>query len=397
MLNSRSVVLSLSGILAHHRYLAEALAQLHLLRRAVLFGTHLEVFEADSGGHLRMLRRFSSYRFFNRAIWGLSRRVPLLMRGPQPSVALSLFAERAVSTSIPPCTVFHGMMGVCLSGLRKAKGLGAITFVDTATLHPIVFNREVLAACRRSGFPAKRCEHVMPQILLDRLEKEYEACDKIITYSSASQRTFESSSYAHKTVRVHPGIDHFLFTPRADPIFDSTFRVCYVGRIEAAKGLDYLIEAWERLALDNAELVLVGRVFPEIAKLLANRSPRATIRLAGILPRVEVARQYRQSDLFVFPSVNEGLPLAVLEAMSSGLPVIACQDTGADDCILSGTDGLLVSGSKIDELADAIRWSYGHRDELAVMGKRARTTIEERFTLAHYVERITSLYNRSLM
>jgi glycosyltransferase involved in cell wall biosynthesis len=93
--------------------------------------------------------------------------------------------------------------------------------------------------------------------------------------------------------------------------------------------------------------------------------------------------------------VNEGLSLALLEAMSSGLPAIACRNTGADDCILSGTNGLLLSGSSVDGLADAIQWSYEHRDESAEMGRRARNTIEERFTLEHYVERLIGLYERS--
>ena len=393
-LNSNSVVLSLNGLLAHHKYLAESLAQLRLLRRAVLFGNCLEVFEAGSSGQLRLRRRFSSYRFCNRVISGLSRRAPAFMRGPWPSLALSFFVERAISATIPSCAVFHGMMGVCLSGLRRAKDFNAVTLVDTATLHPLAFNREVLAACERSGVRPRNCEHFMPRILLDRLEREYEGCDKIVVYSAASQRTFASFSYARKTQVLHPGIDHCLFTPRAGPRRDAIFRVCYVGRIEAAKGLDYLIEAWDRLALYNAELLLIGRVFPEIAEMLA-KSSVSTIQVAGILSREEVARQYAQSDLFVFPSVNEGLSLALLEAMSSGLPAIACRNTGADDCILSGTNGLLLSGSSVDGLADAIQWSYEHRDESAEMGRRARNTIEERFTLEHYVERLIGLYERS--
>jgi glycosyltransferase involved in cell wall biosynthesis len=195
-------------------------------------------------------------------------------------------------------------------------------------------------------------------------------------------------------VVVHPGVDHRFFNPGSTQT-KGKFRVCYVGRLEPAKGISYLIAAWRQLALRDAELVLVGRKLPGVAALEAKDLP-ASIKMTGILGRDEIKRCYQECDLFVFPSVNEGLSLSLLEAMSCGLPVVACKDTGADDCVVPEENGLLVPGRDADALADAIAWSHHHREDLLRMGRSARQTIEARFTLEDYAARVEAVYCQAL-
>ena len=66
------------------------------------------------------------------------------------------------------------------------------------------------------------------------------------------------------------------------PKVDSIFRACFVGRVEPAKGVGYLLQAWNRLALPNAELLLVGEIKPEMNSLL-RRYADSTVRLTGIV------------------------------------------------------------------------------------------------------------------
>ncbi len=291
----------------------------------------------------------------------------------------------------PHSYIFHGLAGIGSANLQRARQLGAVTLLDIGTLHPSAWQRELLADSASAGLRPEHCEGFRTAMELRRHEGEFEMCDKIVVYSSAAWRSFQEFPYAHKAVVVRPGIDHQLFVPLPQGRRERTFRVCYVGRIEAAKGVHFLTRAWKRLALPDAELVLVGRVLHEMAGL-ESEGPSARIRLAGILTHEGVARLYQESDLFVFPSVNEGLSLALLEAMSTGLPAIASSDTGAQDCVTPGKNGLLVPGRNRDALADAILWCYQHRDELAAMGPAARITVEENFTLSHYARRMMELY-----
>jgi glycosyltransferase involved in cell wall biosynthesis len=120
------------------------------------------------------------------------------------------------------------------------------------------------------------------------------------------------------------------------------------------------------------------------------------VKFVGLLPPLEVARTYRESDLFVFPSVSEGLAEVVLEAMASGLPVVASDLSGANDCLKHGEEGLVVPARNAEAMAEAILWCYEHRDESRAMGKAARARIEGEFTIEHYTQRQIALY-RSLV
>ena len=113
---------------------------------------------------------------------------------------------------------------------------------------------------------------------------------------------------------------------------------------------------------------------------------------AGML---KLPERYRESDLFVFPSVNEGLAQVLLEAMSSGLPVVASDHSGADELVTEGRDGFIVPVRDVDRLAEAIVWCYQHRRETQAMGRAARAKMESQFTLEHYNQRQIALY-RSL-
>jgi glycosyltransferase involved in cell wall biosynthesis len=378
---------------AHHRNLPQSFSRQGLVRAVVRSYPALEILEPDPAGNLRLVHRFPLHRLGNRVLWAVWNRLPAQWRGLVPLLAWGQVADQLISTRLPRAGIFHGMMGACLASLRRVQTLGAVTLVDNATLHPAAFERETMADCASVGAPAEHREGRMRPSLQRICERQYEMCDRIIVYSAAAKRSFEPFPYRGKTVVIHPGVDHRLYCPPPVPRTGGTFRVCYVGRIEAPKGLHHLVGAWKRLALPDAELVLAGRVsvMSEMAGLLTD-APRAGIRVAGILSPEGVRKCLQESELFVFPSVNEGLSLALLEAMACGLPVMACRDTGAEDCVAHGKEGLLVPGRNTEALAEAIRWCHGHRDEVAAMGRAARVRIESEFTFSHYEERLQELY-----
>jgi glycosyltransferase involved in cell wall biosynthesis len=116
------------------------------------------------------------------------------------------------------------------------------------------------------------------------------------------------------------------------------------------------------------------------------------VRLLGFLPPSELAKWYRKSKVFVFPSVNEGLARVLLEAMSCGLPIVATELSGVEDCITTGVEGHVVPARNTEALAEAMMWHFKNRDASATMGKAARSRIQYQFTLPHYVERVISVY-----
>jgi glycosyltransferase involved in cell wall biosynthesis len=300
-------------------------------------------------------------------------------------------ADRLLSNKIARCRIFHGCSALCLASLRAAKRNGAITLVENAACHPRHWKKVEMEECRRFGVNSGDGSGNFAERLLERMEREFEECDRIVVPSAVAQESFAEYGYAGRTVVVQTGVDTEYFSPSPAVTMASTFRVCYVGRLELAKGVGYLLEAWKRLSLASAELVLVGELKAQMKSLLAKYMD-CGVRVLGALPVREVVRCYREATLFVQPSPNEGLAQVLLEAMASGLPVVATDKTGALECVTTGKEGLVVPAREVHALAEAILWCYQHREQSQEMGKAARRRIESQFKLEHYNERVVALY-----
>ena len=382
------------GSAAYQKTLVASLLQSGLLRRFLMSGPYLEIQDPGSDGSLRVIKRFPLNRRINQLCWGVWRRLPEALRPPQPAMVTAVLADHFWSRWIPPCTIFHGWMGNSLATLQVAKRQGALTLIENAGRHPQHWHQATLEEYDRFQIAPNQRRPLLSPRMIRRQEREYELCDRVAVPSTLAHRSFAEFGLAHKAVVVLLGADTQLFSPQPRREPPRLFRACFVGRIELAKGIGYLLQAWKRLALPNAELVLVGEVKPEMNSLLRSHAD-STVRMTGVLPHKEVAAQYRDSDIFVMPSVNEGLAQVMLEAMASGLPVVASDLSGADDCITEGKEGFIVPARNVDRLAEVILWCYQHRDEIRAMGLAARARIESQFTLDHYNQRQIALY-RSL-
>ena len=365
-----------------------------MLRRVISFGLELEIFDPAGAGELKLMRRFPSFRLGNRVLWGLWRRTPGSKYSRNFPVALATpVGDWLASRWVPRCTIFHGWSALCLAGMRAAKRVGAVTMIENAILHPTAWQKVVIEECNAFGVHPRDCRSILPSALIRRMEREYEICDHIIVPSAIARQSFEAAGFGSKTIVVHAGVDHNFFCPPTMPAARDLFRVCYVGRVELAKGVPYLLQAWRQLGLEKAELVLIGEVSPEMHALIEQcRLPN--VHFMGMLPAAQVADHYRNSNLFVFPSVNEGLARVLLEAMASGLPVIATEESGAGDCVSPGVDGTIVAARNVGTLAAAMLWHYQNPEATAAMGKAARDKIEARFTLSHYEERMIAVYRQ---
>lgn len=379
------------GNAPYQKTLAANLLKAGMLKRAFNSGPYLEVQDPDANGSLRVVRRYPLNYWVNRISWGIWRRIPVMVRPGPPTMASAFLADGLWSRWIPRCDVYHGWMGLSVACFRAAKRQGAVTLLENAGRHPRHWHMAGVEECRRFGIHPRERSTVLPRMLIRRIKKEYELCDRIVVPSNIAYQSFAEFGLADKVAIVPTGVDTEFFTPAQAAKPDDKFRVCFVGRVELAKGAGYLLRAWKRLALPNAELVLVGSVKPEMNALMREYAD-TSVRTTGIVPPAVLAEIYRESDLFVFPSVNEGLAQVLLEAMASGLPIVASDYSGGSDLITDGKEGFIVPVRDVDRLVDSILWCYQHRDETRAMGKAARAKIESQFTLDHYSQRQIALY-----
>jgi glycosyltransferase involved in cell wall biosynthesis len=129
----------------------------------------------------------------------------------------------------------------------------------------------------------------------------------------------------------------------------------YVGRVSKEKALDLLVDAFRRLADEGMPVCLAvigdGPYRAEMETALAGYPARFT----GYLQGEELQQAYASADLFVFPSATDTFGNVVLEAQSSGLPVIVSDSGGPRELMVAGETGLVFSAGQLNELVDAIR------------------------------------------
>ena len=389
--NPLTVTLSI-GSQPFQMRVAERLQHDGMLRRVIAFPRGVEIFAPDEHDGLRLVRRYRRYGWANRVAWAAWRRLPGSSRAWNlPIVFSTAYADRLAARWIGPSTIFHGWTGNCLRCIRRARQFRSQVLIEQATMHPRAWQRTVLGECERFGVQPRDCRAVLPELLVERMEREYELADSIVVPSAIARRSFECAGLGAKTTVVRAGVDHEFFRPAAVKEPRNPFRVCFVGRVEIAKGLPYLLQAWKRLDPPNAELMLIGEVAEEMRPLLKELA-LANVKLTGLLQASDVAEWYRRSHLFVFPSVNEGLARAIFEAMACGLPVIATELSGAEDCISTGVQGDVVRARDVDALATAMLWHYENAEASAKMGAAGRARVEREFTLPHYVDRVIAMY-----
>lgn len=203
------------------------------------------------------------------------------------------------------------------------------------------------------------------------------------------------------------GVDAVRFSPAAggrqplegSPFNDPTlFVIGTVGRLQAVKDQVGLVRAFAEIAGQDARLRLVivgeGAMRGAIEAVVRDSGLSDRVWLAG--ERTDVPAVMKSFDLFVLPSIAEGISNTVLEAMSAGLPVVATEVGGNPELVNPGVTGLLVPAGSVPALAAAMLDLATDRPRLCRFGGEARRRIEAEFSLDAMVARYEQLYARLL-
>jgi len=158
-------------------------------------------------------------------------------------------------------------------------------------------------------------------------------------------------------------------------------RLLYAGRLQRFKGVHHLICAVARVRGTagppiSLEIAGDGPERPSLERLVADLELSEMVQFSGWIAREDMPDVYRRADVFVLPSYVEGMPNVVLEAMASGLPVIATDVPGTRDVIEDGVSGYLVSPRDEAVLAERIAFLSGRPDERRHMAATARARAE---------------------
>jgi glycosyltransferase involved in cell wall biosynthesis len=241
----------------------------------------------------------------------------------------------------------------------------------------------------------------------------YAGADLVISVSPALARAYVDGGLPEAKVRVVANaVDTDRFRP---PLPDErvairrelglpldTPIVLFVGYFSADKRPDVLYEAWSRIDAPVSTLVFVGatesrykEVDPAIAEQIRRKveanGQRQAVRF--VAPTLAIEKYYRAADVYVLPSQREGLPIALLEAMSSGLACVATRLPGSTDSIIEdGTSGRLVDADDPNGYSDAIAALLRDRHLALRLGAAARARALARYSIRHTAEQWLAAY-----
>ena len=173
-------------------------------------------------------------------------------------------------------------------------------------------------------------------------------------------------------------------------------RVLYSGRINVRKGTFDLLEAFARVASEFPDATLICAGDGEGEQLLARATAlglQHRVSCPGWISASEMSSELSRASLFALPSHAEGVPMALLEAMARGLPVITTPVGGIPEVVQNGRNGILVTPQDVDAIAQALRTLLGSASERGRLGTAARETIEQNFALPVTLDRLAAIYH----
>ena len=323
----------------------------------------------------------------------------------QPRIYLKLWLELLVGTW-GRWNFFFGSLGIlpktALFALKMKK-------LEIGHVHAHFANHPAMAALiinRLTGIPYSFTAHGSDLHVERRmLDKKVENASFGIAVSEYNQELIIKEcgeEVRNKIFALHCGVDTSLFRPLAKGKNSSVFQILCVASFEEVKGHRHLIEACRILASEgiNFECHLVGDgpLRTEIKRRIRCAELSRHFLIHGAQPRPRVVKRLHQADVFVLPSVptrqgkREGIPVVLMEAMASGLPVVSSRISGIPELVTDGKDGFLIEPGDIEALADHLCLLQRDAQLRARLGEAARAKICLQFDLRKSAERLNSLF-----
>ena len=173
---------------------------------------------------------------------------------------------------------------------------------------------------------------------------------------------------------IPDGLDLASFESGQRKVNPKTVRCLAIGRLIPRKGFQFLIRALPQI-LDkvshNFEIEIIGDgpYQEELIGLAENLGVTFYVHFTGTVPYSELPQKYREADIFILPSLAEGMPLVVLEAMGTGLPIIASRVQGIDELVAEDVNGALFDAGDVDGLASCLVQLINAGEKRVEMGK----------------------------
>lgn len=285
------------------------------------------------------------------------------------------------------CNIFHGWNNQALRSIKAAQRIGAKAILECGSTHRFFQEKLLNEEYERFGIKNVRLPEYARQSSLE----EVTCSDFIFLASEFAKKTFvDYGINEDKLFVIKRGVNLEKFKPSERK--NKKFKVLFVGRLSLRKGVQYLLEAWTKMRLKDAELLLVGSIDNNIKPVLSKYSDCGNIVFKGFLK--DPSDLYRDSTIFVFPSLEEGSAKVTYEAMAAGLPVITTENSGS--VIRNGLDGFIIPIRDSEAIKEKIYYFYENPKMIEIMSNNALENIKQ-YTWQGYRDNLIDFYNKLLI
>jgi len=268
--------------------------------------------------------------------------------------------------------VVHLWPRATLASAAAARRMGARSIREAPNTHTAFAYERVAEENAKLGLEAVAGHsHEGAEDMLRLEEREYEAVDMVAVLSPYARRTFLDRGFAEERLGMHGyGFDPGRF-PEPEDVTSGRgdgLRAVFVGRCEPRKGLHYALEAWlESGAAERGTFTICGNFYPGYREVLEPRLRHPSVTVQGWVD--DPGALLRESDVFIFPSIEEGSAFVTYEAQASGCALLVSDATGARCTHME--QGLVHEAGDLSTLVEHLRLVDGDRELLTRLRSNA--------------------------
>lgn len=225
----------------------------------------------------------------------------------------------------------------------------------------------------------------------------YKLSNGIIVNSEVNKQHFiKIANISPKHIRViYNGIDlnEYNISEHHRKSKGNKFKIGYIGRLSIEKGIIYLIEALSKLNDIDYECVIIGEgpLRHELEDYVLLKGIKSRVKFLGF--QNNVTPFFAEMDVFILPSLNEVLPITIIEAFALKVITIASEVGGVPDLITHGETGMLFPKKDVEKLLQNIKWIYENNSESQRIIKNAYNKFIQTFSSDVMIKEISDYYN----
>ena len=180
----------------------------------------------------------------------------------------------------------------------------------------------------------------------------------------------------YQLLKVPYGVNIDNFKVKIRNEVNKRLKLVFVGQVTCRKGIHHILNAINQFDSDQIEIAIAG-AYDQNEIWYKENCRKENVKFLGFVTRDKIVELYNSADVFVLPSLAEGMALVGLEALACGLPVVCSKYAGIDDIIEEKKNGFICDVFEENSLIDIFNWCIKNKSKLLEMKEACRSTAEK--------------------